>query len=82
MTSLPAGPLLFDTGICIQFATGQTPVEPEQSSISPLASTFSAGVFLPAIASFSADSEFGFKVNVRDACQLLRQLSTLLCFEC
>jgi hypothetical protein len=36
MTSLPAGPVPFDTGICIQFAMGQTPVEPEQSSISPL----------------------------------------------
>ncbi len=36
MTSLRAGPLPFDTGICIQFAAGQTPVEPEQSTISPL----------------------------------------------
>jgi hypothetical protein len=36
-------------------------------------------VFLPAVVSYSADSEFGFKVNVRDACQLLRQLGSLLC---
>ena len=36
MTSLPAGPLPFDTAICIQFTTGQAPVESEQSSTSPL----------------------------------------------
>lgn len=78
MTSLPAGPLPFDTGLCIQFVTGQTPVEPEQY----WASTFSSGLFLPAVVSYSADSEFGFKVNVRHTCQLLRQFGPLLCFEC
>lgn len=29
-----------------------------------------------------ADSQVGVKMHIREACQLLRQLGPLLCFEC
>jgi hypothetical protein len=82
MTSLPAGPLPFDTAFAYSSPRDRRPSSLSSRVSRHWASTFSSGLFLPAVASFSADSEFGFKVNVRDACQLLRQLSTLLCFEC
>jgi hypothetical protein len=97
MTALPAGPLLFDTGIYIRFSRGEnylwlgedarvqrtilTRRKPDESSLSLLRFCVCWGLLLTGVVPYSADSEFGFNVYVRHSCQLLRKLDALLCLE-